>query len=178
MPAPSVIELAEVKLGLAGLIDRGGSAAFVVMPKADGELPGKAILLPTKDYAKLVEQLNPDDAKKKIAKIELNGKESAITKLGDYAAIAPIVDEAILNNFPRAHGRADKIGAMAGWIKQQDVYAFGHARRHRHGRPTRSSPKWTRRKNNSSSRARNRRRKWWRWHSACMARCLRQRRTN
>ena len=125
---PNMLAMAHEKMGLKDGLDDKGSVVLAVLP-GEGPLdkapPSAVLFLPVTDYDKFIAQLDPQKGSDGVSQIQFGpGPRSPVAKKGNYAAIAPPMNEGALKS--ALSSKADissELASVSGWLADQDIAA-------------------------------------------------------
>jgi hypothetical protein len=125
LPAPSVLELAQLQLDLKEGIDETGSLALAVLPSEDaGGLPVPIGFVPTRDYQSFIKQLEAEDAGDAIHKVQIAGKSFVVGQKGGYAVLTPAEYETrLLEVLDSSKSVAKSIKPLQSFLAKSDIGA-------------------------------------------------------
>lgn len=125
LPAISPLGLLLLQSGVSEGIDRQGAAAMVFLPGEDTDPePIVLVYVPVTDFGQFVEQLDAENPKGKMVKIQFFGSDSLAAQRDGYAVIAERKHRAVLKSVLKSENRlADDLADWETWIDEHAAAA-------------------------------------------------------
>lgn len=121
LPVPgSPLAMLKMTAGFKQGLNEKGTALVILV---GDEPPTPIVLLPVTDYKAFIEQLSPDDASAKVARVTISGNPALVAKKGDCAVLSdPKAEEALTKFMGGSSNAAETLASLPAWTENLDVY--------------------------------------------------------